>query len=133
MPSLKTESFTVPATADQSAEWRWAAKEEGFRSVYTWLAFAVDAYVNARAGEPLPLVWRRGPVKVDLQDGSTVDVRGWQADPYAIFRGDGSGPALPGRKTFSLLYLPNRQILVMFRSVKHCREMAGIIEKGRQA
>jgi hypothetical protein len=133
MPSLKTASLTVRPTADQLAEWRWAAREEGFRSVLTWVPFAVDAYVNARAGEPLPLVWRRGPVKVDLPDGSTVDVRGWQAEPYAIFRGDSSGPASLGRKTFSLLYLPNRRILVTFRSVKHCREMAGIIEKERKA
>src|ERR1700709_1048021 len=107
MPSLKPASLTVHPTADQLAEWKWAAREEGFRSVYTWLAFAVDAYVNARAGEPLPLVWRRGPVKLELPDGSTVDVRGWQAEPYAIFRGDGSGPAILGRKKFSLLYLPN--------------------------
>jgi hypothetical protein len=133
MPSLKTASLTVHPTADQLAEWKWAAKEEGFRSVYTWLAFAVDAYVNARAGDPLPLIWRRGPVKVDLPDGSTVDVRGWQAEPYAIFRGDSSGPAILDKRTFSLLYLPNRQILVTFRSLKHCQEMAGIIEKGRKA
>ncbi len=132
MPSLKTASLTVYPTADQLAEWKWAAREEGFRSVLTWMAFAVDAYVNARAGEPLPLVWRRGPVKVDLPDGSTVDTRGWEAEPYAIFRGDGSGPAILGRKTFSLLYLPNRQILVTFHSLKHCQEMAGIIEKGRK-
>jgi hypothetical protein len=133
MSTLKTASFTVPATADQSAEWKWAAKEEGFRSVCTWLAFAVDAYVNARAGEALPLVWMRGMVKVDLPDGSTVDVPGWQAKPYAIFRGDSSGPAPPGCKTFSLLYQPNRQLLVTFRSAKHCREMAAIIEKERKA
>ena len=132
MASLKTASFTVPATADQSAEWRWAAKEEGFRSVCTWLAFAVDAYVNARAGDPLPLVWIRGTVKVDRPDGSTVDVPGWQAEPYVIFRGNRSGPALPGCKRFSLLYLPQGRILVTFRSMKDCREMADIIEKGRK-
>jgi len=75
----------------------------------------------------------RGTVKVDLPDGSTVDLPGWRAEPYAIFRGDSSGPALPGCKTFSLLHLPNGQILVTFRFAKHCREMAEIIEKGRKA
>ncbi len=132
MEGMKTASITLSPSADQSAEWRWAAKEEGFRSVRTWIAFAVDAYVNARAGEPLPLAWRRGTVNVDLPDGSTVDTRGWQAEPYAIFRGDGFGPAALNKKTFSLLYLPNRQLLVTFHSLKHCQEMAAIIEKGRK-
>ncbi len=130
--NLKVDSLTLHPSADQLAEWRWAAKEEGFRSVLTWIEFAVDAYVNARAGEPLPLVWRRGTVNVDLPDGSTVDTRGWQAEPYAIFRGDGSGPAALDKKTFSLVYLPNRQLLVTFHSLKHCQETAAIIEKGRK-
>jgi hypothetical protein len=126
-------SLTLHPTADQLAEWKWVAKEERFRSVLTWVPFAVDAYINARAGEPLPLLWRRETVQVDRPDGSTVDTRGWQAEPYVIFRGDRSGPAALNKKTFSLLYLPNRQILVTFRSLKHCQEMASIIEKERKA
>ncbi|HWW95484.1 MAG TPA: hypothetical protein VN375_19090 [Vicinamibacteria bacterium] len=130
--NLKADRLTLHPSADQLAKWRRATREEGFHSVRTWAAFAIDAYVNARAGEPLPLAWRRGTVNVDLPDGSAVDTRGWQADPYAIFRGDGSGPAALDKKTFSLLYLPNRQLLVTFHSLKHCQEMAAIIEKGRK-
>ena len=50
---MKTASFTVHATAEQSIRWKRAADAEGHRSAGTWLAAATDAYLRVRAsGNP---------------------------------------------------------------------------------
>jgi hypothetical protein len=46
---LRVASFTVQATAAQSARWKRAADSEGFRSAGAWLAEAADAYLQLRS------------------------------------------------------------------------------------
>ncbi len=68
MNRLRVASFTVHATAVQSARWKQAAEAEGFHSAGAWLACAADAYLKARAraGQPVPLAWRLGVFKAVL-------------------------------------------------------------------
>lgn len=40
---MKVASFTVHASADQSARWKRAAEAEGYASVGTWASRALDA------------------------------------------------------------------------------------------
>jgi len=134
--NLKTASFTVHATVEQSARWKRAAEAEGHRAAGTWLAAAADAYLKARAraGLPLPLVWGKGKVRVDLEDGSTVELKGWRSRPFGLYRGDPSGPGRKGRHAFTLVYLPDRRPVATFRYAGHCRalaaELAGPLIRG---
>lgn len=45
MERMKTASFTVHATAEQSARWKRAAEAEGHRSAGTWLAAAAESTI----------------------------------------------------------------------------------------
>jgi hypothetical protein len=134
--SLRVASFTVRATADQAVRFNRAAQAEGYASTGAWLGAAADAYlkVRARAGLPLPLVWSRGKVRVDLEDGSTVELKGWRSRPFGLYRGDPTGPGLRGRHAFTLVYLPDRRPLATFRYAGHCKalaaELAGPLIRG---
>ena len=92
---MKTSSFTVHATPEQSLRWKRAAEAEGHRSAGTWLAMAADAYlkVRARAGLPIPLAWHRGRFSVRLESGETVPVKGHLSPPFGSFAGTEEGPA----------------------------------------
>jgi len=124
---MKVASFTVHATALQSARWKQAAEAEGFASVGRWAAMALDAYLEHRskAGRPLPLVWSRGHFHVRLEDGSEPELRGWISRPFGIFHGTVGGP-IPNGSTHSycLAYLPSRRIIATFRTAGHCRSLA---------
>jgi hypothetical protein len=125
---VKTASFTVHADARQSARWKQAAEGEGFPSVGAWLAGAADAYlkIRARAGLPIPLAWRKGVFRVELDGGELVTVRGQLSPPFGSFAGTPEGPALyDGRKRFTLVYVPSRRILATLRSFAHCKALAG--------
>ena len=123
---MKVASFTVRASVHQSARWKQASEAEGFRSAGAWLAAAADVYlkVRAKAGLPLPLVWRRGRFYARLEDGAEPEVRGWIARPFGIFRGDEAGPGYHGCHTYTLAYLPARRIVATFRYARHCRALA---------
>ena len=123
---MKTASFTVHATAEQSIRWKRAAEAEGHRSAGTWLAAAADAYlkVRARAGNPIPLAWRRGHFSVCLEGGELVTVRGHVSPPFGAFRGTEAGPASPGRHRHTLVYLPTSRVIATLRTSKQCRALA---------
>lgn len=124
---MKTASFTVHATAQQSARWKQAAEGEGFPSVGAWLAGAADAYlkVRARAGLPIPLAWRKGVFRVELDGGEVVTVRGHLSPPFGSFEGTPEGPArYRGRKRHTLVYVPSKRVLATLRSFANCKALA---------
>jgi hypothetical protein len=124
---VKVASFTVHATAAQSARWKQAAEGEGFPSVGRWLAAAADAYlkVRARAGLPIPLAWRKGLFRIKLEDGETVLVRGHLSPPFGVYAGSPAELArYPGRKRFTLVYTPTTRVLGTLRSFAHCKALA---------
>jgi hypothetical protein len=126
--TLRVASFTVHATAAQSARWKQAAEAEGFTSAGAWLACAADAYLKARAraGQPVPLAWRRGRFLVRLESGEEVQVRGQLSDPFGVFMGTAAGPRVHGRQhaVFTLTYLPSRRILATVASFRECKALA---------
>ena len=124
---MKVASFTVHATAQQSARWKQSAEGEGYPSVGAWLAGAADAYlkVRARAGLPVPLAWRKGVFRVNLEGGETATVRGQVSPPFGAYEGSTEGPArYRGRRRFTLVYLPARRILATLRSAAQCKVLA---------
>jgi len=124
---VKVASFTVHATAQQSARWKQAAEGEGFPSVGAWLAGAADAYlkIRARAGLPIPLAWRKGVFRVDLEGGESMAVRGHLSPPFGVFAGVPGEPArYRGRKQFTLVYTPSTRVLATLRSFAHCKALA---------
>lgn len=123
---MKVASFTVHATADQSARWKRAAEAEGYASVGSWASRALDAYLKSRlaAGAPVPLSWSWGRVRVTLQDGSMQEVRGWIAPPFGFFRGKATGKVPSGTKAFSLVYTPTGRLLGTFKFAAHCKSLA---------
>jgi hypothetical protein len=123
---VKVASFTVHATAAQSARWKQAAEAYGHASVGTWLAEAADAHLDGlqRAGKPLPLAWGRGRFRVCLEDGAEPEVRGWMARPFGIFRGTAAGPGYHGCHLYTLAYLPTRRLVATFRTARHCKALA---------
>ncbi|HKV11040.1 MAG TPA: hypothetical protein VJ725_23065 [Thermoanaerobaculia bacterium] len=123
---MKTASFTVRADVRQSARWKQAAEGEGFPSVGAWLAGAADAYlkVRARAGIPVPLAWRRGRFRVELQEG-TVEVSGHVSPPFGQFYGTPAGiPRYSGAHLHSLVYVPTGRILATVRTRRECKALA---------
>jgi hypothetical protein len=133
---LKTATFTVRGSVEQSRRWKMAAEAEGHRSAGTWLAAAADAYlkVRARAGLPIPLAWRRyGHFEVKL-DGGTVTVQGQMSPPFGTFRGNADGPRGPGSGPFALVYLPDARIVASLRSSAQCKalasELAAVLIRG---
>jgi hypothetical protein len=136
---LKVASFTVHATAQQSARWKQAAEAEGYTSAGQWLAGAADAYLKARAraGQPVPLAWRRGRFLVLLESGEEL-MRGHVSPPFGSYRGDGSG-ADGHAKRHTLVYLPERRILASVQFQREARALASDLarqwlqEEGRPA
>ncbi len=125
MNRLRVASFTVHATAVQSARWKQAAEAEGFTSAGRWLACAADAYlkVRARAGQPVPLAWRLGVFKAML-DGEERTVRGFVSPPFGAFRGDGIGRQRRHANLFRLVFLPDGRILATVSRYRECKALA---------
>ncbi len=125
---MKVASFTVRGTVEQSARWKRAAEAEGYASAGSWLAYAADAYLKARAraGRPLPLAWRRfGRFRVAMMDGAEIEARGAVSWPFGIFRGSGYGPHRnTGR---ALVHLPSRRIIATLGSAGQCKALAAEI------
>ena len=122
---MKTASFTVHATAEQSIRWKRAAEAEGHRSAGTWLAAAADAYlrVRAKAGHPLPLAWRRGVrFRVQLMEGREIEIDGVVSPPFGVFQGTSHGP--DRNKLRTLVHLPTRRVIATLRSSRQCRALA---------
>lgn len=122
---MKVASFTVRASMAQSVRWKQAAEGEGFASVGSWAARALDAYLEARtrAGRPIPLAWHRGTVRVVL-DGQEVTLKGWASPPFGIFCGTVNGPGVRGSKLQTLVHLPAGRIIATLRSHRQCRALA---------
>ncbi len=121
---LKTASFTVHGTAEQSIRWKRASEAEGHRSAGTWLAAAADAYlrVRARAGQPLPLAWHAARFTARMMDGREVEVRGVVSPPFGVFQGNSHGP--DGNKLRTLVHLPTSRVIATLRSSRQCRALA---------
>lgn len=122
---MKTATFTVHATIEQSRRWKIAAEGEGFQSAGAWLACAADAYLKARAraGLPIPLAWRKGRVSVLLEGGQEVTLPGFLSPPFGAFRGDAAGPK-PGHHFHSLVLLSERRIIATLRTYAQVRALA---------
>ncbi|HEX2611754.1 MAG TPA: hypothetical protein VHK68_12145 [Gemmatimonadales bacterium] len=124
---MKVASFTLHATADQSARWKRAAEAEGYASVGTWASRALDAYLKQRlvAGAPVPLAWSRGTVRAILDDGNTYQLRGWISPPFGFFHGSAAG-LIPHGSThlYTLCYTPTGRLLATFRYAAHCKALA---------
>jgi hypothetical protein len=124
---LKVATFTVRATAAQSARWKQAAEGEGYPSAGAWLGGAADAYLKARAraGMPIPLAWRRGRFRVELQGGELVEVKGHVSPPFGSFCGTEEGPSYySARHRHVLIYVPSRRILATLRTYAQCKALA---------
>lgn len=124
---LKVASFTVHADVRQSARWKQATEGEGFASVGAWLARAADAYlkVRARAGMPIPLAWRRGRFRVELQSSGVAEVYGQISPPFGSFCGTSDGPSsYSGRHRHTLVYIPSGRILATLRTYAQSRALA---------
>jgi hypothetical protein len=124
---VKVATFTVHATALQSARWKQAAEAEGHRSAGTWLAGAADAYlrVRARAGQPIALAWHLGAFTVHLMDGREVKVRGMVSPPFGLYIGTAHGPDRNKRRT--LVHLPTGRVVATLRSSRQARALASEI------
>jgi hypothetical protein len=124
---VKTATFTVHANAQQSARWKQASEGEGYPSVGAWLAGVADSYlkIRARAGLPVPLAWRKGHFRVEMDGGELVTVRGHVSPPFGTFAGTPAELArYPGRKRFTLVYVPSRRVLATLASFAHCKALA---------
>ena len=120
---MKVAAFTVRATVHQSARWKRAAEGEGFASVGSWAARALDAYLEARtrAGRPIPLSWHKGAFRVVL-DGQEVTVRGMVSPPFGYFQGGSHGP--DRNKPRTLVNLRTGQIIATLRTARQCQALA---------
>ena len=120
---MQVASFTVRATMAQSARWKQAAEGEGFASVGSWAARALDAYLEARtrAGRPIPLSWHKGAFRVVL-NGKEVTVRGMVSPPFAYYRGSSHGP--DRNKPRTLVNLRTGQIIATLRTARQCQALA---------
>lgn len=122
---MKVATFTVHADARQSARWKQAAEGEGFPSVGAWLAAAADSYLKARAraGLPIPLAWRRGRFRVELQ-GGTAELPGFVSLPFGAFRGTAAGRGVQACHRYTLVYVPSGRILATVRTYQQCKALA---------
>jgi hypothetical protein len=122
---VKVASFTVGATQEQAIRWKRAAEADGHRAVGTWLAVAADLYlkVRARAGNPIPLAWHRGRVRV-LLDGGEAVLDGMLSPPFGTFLGTSQGPKQHGAQRFTLVHLPTARIVATLRSARQARALA---------
>lgn len=122
---MKVATFTVHADARQSARWKQAAEGEGFPSVGSWLAAAADSYLKARAraGMPIPLSWRRGRFRVELQNGA-AELPGFVSLPFGAFRGTAAGRGVQACHRYTLVYVPSGRILATVRTYQQCKALA---------
>jgi hypothetical protein len=133
---LKVATFTVRADVHQSARWKQASAGEGFPSVGAWAAFALDAYLKARAraGRPIPLAWRRGRFPVVLEGGQEVTLTGFLSPPFGVFRGTAEGRGYQACHRHTLVHLPERRIVATLRTYRQCQalasELAPVILRG---
>ena len=120
---MKVASFTLRATMAQSIRWKQAADGEGFASVGSWAARALDAFLEARtrAGRPLRLSWHKGVFRV-LLDGTEATVRGMVSPPFAYYRGSSHGP--DRNKPRTLVNLRTGQIIATLRTARQCQALA---------
>jgi hypothetical protein len=123
---MKTASFTVHATMAQSIAWKRAADAEGYASVGSWAAPALDAYLKARAraGRPLSLSWCRGRFSVRLDSGETASMRGWTSPPFFIFRGNLFSGWTRNTKHFTLIHQPDGRLIATLRTHGQARTLA---------
>ena len=127
MSALRVASFTVHATAHQSARWKQAAEAEGFTSAGQWLACAADAYlrVRAKAGVPLPLAWHRGRFLVRLESGEELMVRGHVSHPFGIYRGTTAAPRERGlHAVYTLVHILGLRTLATMALRRECQALA---------
>ena len=122
---MKVASFTVHATMAQSIAWKRAAEAEGFASVGSWAALALDAYLKARAraGHPIPLAWRRGRFRVRLDSGETISIAGHISPPFFSFRGTGDGPD-PISNFHTLIFQPDGRLIATVRTYRQAQALA---------
>ena len=122
---MKTASFTLRATMQQSIRWKQAASAEGFASVGSWAALALDAYLKARAraGHPLPLSWWRGRFSVRLESGETVCIAGHVSPPFFSYRGTGEGPDYYSRH-HTLVYQPDGRVIATVNTYGQAQALA---------
>jgi len=108
----------------QSVRWKQAADGEGFASVGSWAASALDAYLEhrRRAGRPIPLAWHRGTFRVVL-DGLEVPLRGMVSHPFGVFRGTAEGPGLRACQRFTLTLIPEKRILATLRTIRQAQAL----------
>jgi hypothetical protein len=129
---LKVASFTVRATVTQGIAWKRAAQAHGHASTGTWIAEAVDRYLDAlrKAGKPLPLAWNRfGRFTVRLMDGREVEVPGRTSPPFGVFRGNAMGPLGEGAGRHSLVFLPGARIVATLATERRCKELASDLSR----
>ena len=121
---MKVATFTVHADLRQSARWKQASEGEGFPSVGAWLAGAADAYLKARAraGMPIPLSWRKGRFRVELQDGR-AELPGFVSMPFGAFRGTAAGRGVQACHRYTLVYIPAGRILATVRTFAQCKAL----------
>jgi hypothetical protein len=122
---VKVASYTVHADARQSVAWNRAAEGEGFTSTGAWLAAAADAYLKARAraGMPIPLSWRKGRFRVELQGGG-AELPGFVSMPFGAFRGTAAGRGVQACHRYTLVYIPAGRILATVRTYQQCKALA---------
>jgi hypothetical protein len=86
----------------------------------------VDRYLDdlKRAGKPLPLAWGKGRFRVRLEDGVEVELYGWVARPFGIFRGTEAGLGYHGCHLYTLAHLPSLRLVATFRTARHCKVLA---------
>jgi hypothetical protein len=122
---VKVASYTVHADAQQSVRWNRAAEGEGFASTGSWLAAAADSYLKARAraGMPIPLAWRRGRFRVELQ-GGPAELPGFLSLPFGVFRGTPAGRGVQACHRFTLVYVPSGRILATVRTYAQAKALA---------
>lgn len=120
---MKTAQFNVRGSEEQARRWQRAAEADGFRSAGSWLAWAADSFLKARARAalPVPLAWSLGLFLVVL-DGVELQVRGWVSPPFYIFRGDSAGPSYPGRHLYTLCH--GSRIVATLKTAAQCRQLA---------
>ncbi len=128
---MKTATFTVRATMQQSIRWKHAAEAYGHATVGSWLAEAADAHLDGlkRAGKPLPLAWRRGRFPVHLEGGETITLPGFVSPPFGAFRGTDAGPLSEGCHHYALVYLPQARILATLRTYRQCQSLAAELSR----
>ena len=120
---MKTAQFNVRASQEQAHRWQRATEADGYRSVGSWLAWAADSFLKARARAalPVPLAWSLGSFPVVL-DGSERLVRGWLSPPFYIYRGNKAGRSYPGRHLYTLCH--GSRVVATMKAAKQCRQLA---------